>query len=362
MSSTNGHGPERVALYLRVSSEEQRERETIEIQRDFLSDYCKLYGLEVEETYADNGISGTVYVHERPEGRRLLEDAKAGKFDTVLVYKLDRLGRSLLVTVDGHDRLESSGVALRSATEPVDTSTPSGRLIFQMLASFAEYERANIRERTAGGLRRAYKNGKHTGRIPYGYKLAPGGYGLEVVEDEARVVREIISNVAEGATLYSESKRLNDEGVPSPGYRMGSGPRRHGRAWFQPSVASIVHQRAYGEGIHVITLSSGETIERVVPAIVGADLQRRALSRLEENKRFAGANLTATTCSRALSAARCAAALARAVPPLGSRVLRRSIRTTGASRIGETGVAQGLNLTAPPTQTPQSWRLRCGWT
>jgi site-specific DNA recombinase len=78
MPSTNGHGskPERVALYQRVSSEEQRDRETIELQRDFLEQYCNLHELEVADVYEDNGVSGTIPVHERPEGRRLLEDAK----------------------------------------------------------------------------------------------------------------------------------------------------------------------------------------------------------------------------------------------------------------------------------------------
>ena len=83
MPSTNGHGAQNadgVALYLRVSSEEQRDRETIEIQRDFLTQYCELYGLEVADVYADDGVSGTIPLHERPAGRRLLEDAREGKF------------------------------------------------------------------------------------------------------------------------------------------------------------------------------------------------------------------------------------------------------------------------------------------
>src|SRR5215218_8264588 len=173
MPNTNGHGSgeatERVALLMRVSSEEQREKETIEIQDEFLKQYCGLYELEVADIYKDDGISGTIPLHERPEGRRLLEDSKEGKFQTVLAYKLDRLGRSLLVIVDAHDRLAEADVSLRSATEPIDTSTPSGRLIFQMLASFAEYERGTIRERTQAGLHRAFRNGRLTGAIPYGY-------------------------------------------------------------------------------------------------------------------------------------------------------------------------------------------------
>src|ERR687894_1783395 len=220
--------PERVALCLRVSSEEQRERETIEIQDEFLSQYCRLYGLDVAGIYKDDGVSGTIPLEERPEGRRLLEDAKASKFDTVLVYKLDRLGRSLLVIVDAHDRLQAAGVSLRSATEPIDTSTPSGRLIFQMLASFAEYERQSIIERTRAGLRRAFKNGKHPGRIPYGYDIAPDD-SFVVVEEEAAVVRHIITNIAEGgSSAYAETKRLNAEGVPSPGKRYKGRARTNG--------------------------------------------------------------------------------------------------------------------------------------
>src|SRR5215216_7104047 len=198
MPSTNGHGSEaseRVALYMRVSSEEQRDRETIEIQREFLQEYCRLYGLEVAQVYADDGVSGTIPLHERPEGRRLLEDAKQGKFSTLLVYRLDRLGRSLLVIVDAHDRLRAYGVALKSATEPIDTSNPSGRLIFQMLASFAEYERETIREGTQAGQRRAFKNGRQMGAIPYGYDIAQDN-SFVVVEEEACIVRQIIANIA----------------------------------------------------------------------------------------------------------------------------------------------------------------------
>src|SRR5919107_3474606 len=124
MPSPNGHGPNsdvgKVALYLRVSSDEQRERESIKTQREFFEQYCKLYGLEVTEIYADDGVSGTAPLYERPEGRRLLEDARAEKFETLLVYRLDMLGRSLLVIVDAHHRLqaEPGEASLRSANEP----------------------------------------------------------------------------------------------------------------------------------------------------------------------------------------------------------------------------------------------------
>src|SRR5215203_1284735 len=154
---------------MRVSTEEQRDRETIEIQREFLEQYCRLYGLEIAEIYADDGVSGTVPLYERPDGRRLLEDVREDRFTAVLVSKLDRLGRSLLVIVDAHDRLDAAGATLRSGREPIDTSNPSGRLIFQMLASFAEYDRENIREdsgRAAPGFPERQTHGTHTLRVP----------------------------------------------------------------------------------------------------------------------------------------------------------------------------------------------------
>jgi site-specific DNA recombinase len=224
MPSTNGHGSksERVALYMRVSSEEQREAGTIQTQCEFLEGYYQLHSLEVAETYADDGVSGTIPLHERPEGRRLLEDAKGGKFGAVLVYRLDRLGRALLVVVDAHDRLEALGVGLVSTTEHIDTTTPSGRLHFQILGSFGEFERGTIRERTQAGLHMAFRNGRQTGAIPYGFTIGEDDTFV-VAEDEARIVMRIFENIAGGATLYSEAKRLNDLGVPPPGCATGVG-------------------------------------------------------------------------------------------------------------------------------------------
>src|SRR5215212_767797 len=287
MPSTNGHGakPERVALYLRVSSEEQKTKETIETQDDFLEEYCKLYGHEIARAYKDEAVSGTVPMYERPVGRELLEDAKAGKFDVVLVYKLDRIGRTLLVVVDAHDRLMESGVALRSATEPIDTATPAGRLIFQMLASFAEFEKETINERTRDGKNRAYRNGAQPGIIPYGYDIADDG-SFVVVEEEAQVVRPVILNVAQGATLFMEAKRLNLEGIPSPGKKYRGRRRRYGTTWTPMAISRIVGRRAYS-GTHVIHSSAGE-IEREVPPIVPEDLRLAAAARLTDNKRYGG--------------------------------------------------------------------------
>jgi site-specific DNA recombinase len=291
MPSTNGHGSkgdaERVALYLRVSSEEQRDAGTIQTQRAEQDGYCERNGFEVVRAYPDDGVSGTIPLHERPEGRRLLEDAKAGEFDTVVVYKLDRLARTQLGLLDAADRLERAGVALRSATEHYETATPQGRLLFQMLGSFAEFERSTIKERTRDGLYRAHRDGRHLAPLPFGYRANDSGR-LEIVPEEAEVVRQIITNVATGSTLYAEAARLNALGVRPPSSKYAPGKKRYvARRWSAPTLRLIVRQGAYS-GERTVRLSTGEVVAQTVPRIVDSGLQQRALARLEENRRYSG--------------------------------------------------------------------------
>ena len=287
MPSMNGNGSKsetaRVALYLRVSSEEQRERQTIQTQREFLSEYARVMGLEVVDNYLDDGVLGTIPLEERSEGKRLLEDARAGKFDTVLVYKLDRLGRTLLVIVEAHDKLAEFGVGLRSPHEAIDTSTPHGRFAFQTLASVAELERENIRTRTRDGLHRAFRAGKYMGVVPYGY-VANKDARLEVVREEAEVVREIFGRITGGASLYAVAKELNERHIPPPGRRYGSGKRRWQNRWAPTTVRNIVHQRAYS-GVHEVTLGGSERVERPVPAVIDPLVQEQAKAALAEGKR-----------------------------------------------------------------------------
>ena len=154
-----------------------------------------------------------------------------------------------------------------------------------MLASFSEFERATITERSRDGLQRAFKNGKQLGRIPYGYDISEEGEFV-VVEEEAVLVREIMARVADGATLYGEAKRLNDEGVPSPGVKYRGRPRKPGPSWCPSTVRNIVHQGAYA-GTHVVKAHKGP-VARQVPAVVEPELREKAMERLKENKRYSG--------------------------------------------------------------------------
>ena len=160
-----------VALYLRVSTEEQRERQSIATQLDFALRYCALHQLTIHQTYADDGVSGTVPVELRPLGARLLEDARHHRFDQLLVFKLDRLGRDTRLILNTVAELEKEGVRVRSMTEEFDTATSTGRLMLTLLSGFAAHERELIRERSMAGTNRLAETGTWLGGVvPYGYR------------------------------------------------------------------------------------------------------------------------------------------------------------------------------------------------
>jgi DNA invertase Pin-like site-specific DNA recombinase len=127
-----------------------------------LREYAEHRGWEIIETYTDTGVSGSK--DSRPALNRLMADACQRRFDAVLVWKLDRFGRSLRHLVNSLAELEALGVAFISLKDNLDLSTPSGRLMFQIIGAMAEFERALIQERVRAGLRNARAKGKRLGR------------------------------------------------------------------------------------------------------------------------------------------------------------------------------------------------------
>ena len=109
-----------VAVYVRVSTEEQRERQSIRTQIEFGERYCQLHSLATFRVYNDDGVSGTVPLDKRPEGGQILMDAQRGKFDQLLIYKLDRLGRETRLILNGVAELEKVGVRVRKPQAPID--------------------------------------------------------------------------------------------------------------------------------------------------------------------------------------------------------------------------------------------------
>jgi DNA invertase Pin-like site-specific DNA recombinase len=135
-------GAPAVALYCRVSTDEQADRQTIDAQRDFLRRYCDLHELPIADAYVDDGWPGTLALAERPEGHRLLADAAAHRFYVVLTYRLDRLGRSLRVLLDAHTALDAHGVTIRSATEPLTRRRRSAGSCSNCSAAWPNWRRA----------------------------------------------------------------------------------------------------------------------------------------------------------------------------------------------------------------------------
>lgn len=152
--------PKRAALYLRVSTDGQ----TVDNQRLALEAVCEQRGWQVVQVYADNGVSGAKGRSQRPGLDALLKDAARGRFNVVLTWALDRLGRSLLNLLDTLSELEAVGVALVLHQQAIDTTTPAGRMFFQVTGAFAEFERGMIRSRVMAGLERAKARGVRLGR------------------------------------------------------------------------------------------------------------------------------------------------------------------------------------------------------
>lgn len=153
----------KVGLYGRTSMADQNS----ETQLMALRDYCGRVGYQVIGEYIDNGFSGKD--DKRPAFERLLADVRANKVDCVVVYKLDRIGRSLKHLLNLFEEFKNLRVDFISMTQNINTNTPEGKMFWQMLGVFAEYERELIVARTKSGLERARKQGKTLGR-PKGSK------------------------------------------------------------------------------------------------------------------------------------------------------------------------------------------------
>ena len=296
-------------LYARVSTDDQSERGTIEGQIEFGQKYAELHQLNLIKIYKDDGISGTYELQERNGGKELLNDitSKRVKADILLVYKLDRLGRSARVILNSIYELEQHGVKVKSMTEEFDSFSPSGRFLLTMLAAVADLERETIIERMWHGANRAARKGKWLGGIvPYGYFVNEEGY-LEINEkpipnlakSEADIVRmmyHLIGN--KGYSAWEVAGVLNAMGVPTSyvlnDRKVKKGKRKEKTAgiWRSSRVRNMIYNTVY-KGIHYYgkrTTRKRELIPREVPAIVSEELWEKAVQRIKDNKILANKN------------------------------------------------------------------------
>ena len=196
--------PLRVALYARVST--VGKGQDVGLQLDELRQVAAQREWNVVAEYCDEGVSGAK--ESRPELDRMLADARAGKLDLVAVWKLDRLGRSLQHLLRLLADLSDWGVGFASLRDAgIDTTTPTGRLMLQIMGALAEYERELIRERVIAGVRRAQAQGKHCGRPKVELELRPALAMLR----EGRGLREVASIM--GVSRTTLRRRLKGAGV-----------------------------------------------------------------------------------------------------------------------------------------------------
>jgi site-specific DNA recombinase len=226
----------RVAIYTRVSSEEQAlEGYSLDAQLHRLRAYCTSQGWTVADVYTDEGISAKDM--ERPELQRMLADIRDNKVDVVLVYKLDRLTRSVRDLYEMLHMFEQACVGFKSATEVFDTTTAMGRLFITIVGALAQWERETIGERVYLGQAQMVREGKYFGHTPpYGYALRDGM--LFVHPTEAYVVRTLFDLYLAGMGISRIVKYFNtpENHVPRP---------RNGGAWSMKVVHHMLKNPVY---------------------------------------------------------------------------------------------------------------------
>ena len=209
----------RCAIYTRKSSEEglAQDFNSLDAQHEACTAYIKSQASEgwklVRERYDDGGISGGTL--ERPALRRLLADIAAGHIDIIVVYKVDRLTRSLLDFAKLVEAFDKAGTSFVSITQSFNTTTSMGRLTLNMLLSFAQFEREVTAERIRDKIAQSKARGMWMGGTPpIGYR--PDGRSLAVVEEDAAIVRHIFSRYAELGNVRLLAMELEASGIRSP--------------------------------------------------------------------------------------------------------------------------------------------------
>jgi len=259
----------RVAIYLRVSTEDQVERFGLDMQRNAINAYIKSKGqlddgrdamvlAGDEHVYIDDGISGTKTIDQRKNFWRLKQNIdlsiKENKpFDAVAVYKIDRLARKLTILLDIVALFEKCGVDLISVNESIDTSTPFGRAILSIMGVIAELEIETIKERMRGGKIAGILKGRYQGTAPYGY-LKDKELLLHEFEKESQHIKDIFRwCVFEGKTTKEIADLLSNQKVVSPEVSAIENHKKEGKSrkinndyfWRNETVKGILSNEVY---------------------------------------------------------------------------------------------------------------------
>lgn len=203
----------RVAIYIRYSSENQRDGYSVEYQQEECLKYINNNGWHFVKAYIDEAVTGKS-TDKRTSFFELLSDCKQGLYDVVLVYKYSRFARNLMEARLYHHQLEKQGVKLISAMEQIDDTTPEGRMMRNIIMTMDEYYSDNLSTFVQSSMHTAAKQGKYLGGSPpYGFKIENGKF-IENTE-EANIIRKIYQLRAEGMQPSDILKLLNAEGITS---------------------------------------------------------------------------------------------------------------------------------------------------
>jgi site-specific DNA recombinase len=240
--------PVRCAIYTRKSTDEGLDRDfnSLDAQREAAESYVASQRHEnwvlLQDRYDDGGYTGANT--NRPGLQRLLEDVDAGKIDVVVVYKYDRLSRSMLDFLQLLERLKRRGVSFVSVSQRFDTSTPVGEMTLNILLSFAQFERQIIAERTRDKVHAARRRGRWTGGMPIlGYDVEAGK--LVVNNDEADQVRAIFDLYLELRGLTAVVQELNRRGWRMKSWTTRGGRQRRGSPWNKRSLHPLLRNPLY---------------------------------------------------------------------------------------------------------------------
>lgn len=222
----------RVAAYARISSDKDAAFHSLEAQTDYYEKYvAKHPDWQLIGIYSDNGISGTIV--DRPEFQRMLTDCREGKIDLVISKSITRFARNTVVLLEAIHELTDLGIDCYFEKEQLHSISPDGELLLTLLAMYAEEEARSASENQKWRIKKKFEKGQPwTGRM-LGYRLGNGK--LEIVPEEAKIVRQIFSDYLSGTSVLAIAKSLNAQEIPSP----------TGKIWGRTSVHSVLTNEKY---------------------------------------------------------------------------------------------------------------------
>ncbi|QHC25962.1 recombinase family protein [Streptomyces sp. GS7] len=234
----------RAALYVRLSRETE-ESTSPERQRAACEALCEARGWKIVAIEEDIDVSGYSRGLDRPGLQRIL--ARLAEFDVIVFFKIDRLARSTVDFAEIMKITQNEGVALASASEPLDLTSSMGRAMAKVIAVFAELESDTIGMRVSNAHEHLRREGRWTGgRVPYGYQVAPNPDGpgrvLVINPEEAKTVREIVERVLAKDSLMKIATDLSKADIPSPGHssRRSTGKNSNSKQWYTTTLKSLL--------------------------------------------------------------------------------------------------------------------------